>query len=50
MIEEWRTGYNPTRPHSSLGYLAPQTFRHTINSRYPWYDFRGKITRVIYNT
>jgi putative transposase len=27
MIEEWWKDYNLTRPHSSLGYLAPQTFR-----------------------
>ena len=27
MIEEWRIDYNLTRPHSSLGYLAPETFR-----------------------
>jgi putative transposase len=27
MIEEWRKDYNLTRPHSSLGYLSPETFR-----------------------
>jgi putative transposase len=27
MIEEWRKDYNLARPHSSLGYLAPETFR-----------------------
>jgi putative transposase len=27
MIEEWRKDYNLVRPHSSLGYLAPDTFR-----------------------
>ena len=27
MIEEWRQDYNRARPHSSLGYLAPETFR-----------------------
>ncbi len=27
MIEEWRRDYNLARPHSSLGYLAPETFR-----------------------
>jgi putative transposase len=27
MIEEWRIDYNLARPHSSLGYLAPETFR-----------------------
>ena len=27
MIEEWRNDYNRARPHSSLGYLAPETFR-----------------------
>jgi len=27
MIEEWRQDYNLSRPHSSLGYLAPETFR-----------------------
>jgi len=27
MIEEWRQDYNLARPHSSLGYLAPETFR-----------------------
>ncbi len=26
-IEEWRQDYNLARPHSSLGYLAPETFR-----------------------
>ena len=26
-IEEWRRDYNLARPHSSLGYLAPETFR-----------------------
>lgn len=27
MIEEWRKDYNLARPHSSLGYLPPETFR-----------------------
>jgi putative transposase len=27
MMEEWRKDYNLARPHSSLGYLAPDTFR-----------------------
>jgi len=27
MIEEWRKDYNLARPHSPLGYLAPETFR-----------------------
>ena len=27
MIEEWRQDYNLARPHSSLGYMAPETFR-----------------------
>ena len=27
MIEEWRKDYNLVRPHSSLGYLTPDTFR-----------------------
>ena len=27
IIEEWRQDYNLARPHSSLGYLAPETFR-----------------------
>ena len=27
MIEEWRRDYNRARPHSSLAYLAPETFR-----------------------
>jgi putative transposase len=27
MIEEWRMDYNLARPHSSLDYLAPETFR-----------------------
>ena len=27
MIEKWRKDYNLARPHSSLGYLAPDTFR-----------------------
>jgi putative transposase len=27
LIEEWRQDYNLARPHSSLGYLAPDTFR-----------------------
>jgi putative transposase len=27
MIEEWRIDYNLARPHSSLNYLAPETFR-----------------------
>ncbi len=27
IIEEWRRDYNQARPHSSLGYLAPETFR-----------------------
>lgn len=27
MIEKWRKDYNQARPHSSLGYLAPETFR-----------------------
>jgi putative transposase len=27
IIEEWRKDYNLARPHSSLGYLAPETFR-----------------------
>ncbi len=27
IIEEWRQDYNRARPHSSLGYLAPETFR-----------------------
>jgi putative transposase len=27
MMEEWWKDYNLTRPRSSLGYLAPQTFR-----------------------
>jgi len=27
IIEEWRKDYNRARPHSSLGYLAPETFR-----------------------
>ena len=27
MIEEWRRDYNRARPHSSLGYLTPETFR-----------------------
>jgi putative transposase len=27
MIKEWRKDYNLARPHSSLGYLAPETFR-----------------------
>ncbi|MCH8745318.1 MAG: transposase family protein [Chloroflexi bacterium] len=27
MIEEWRKDHNLARPHSSLGYLAPETFR-----------------------
>ena len=27
IIEEWRQDYNLVRPHSSLGYLAPETFR-----------------------
>jgi putative transposase len=27
MIEEWRIDYNLARPHSSLDYLAPETFR-----------------------
>lgn len=27
MIEAWRKDYNLARPHSSLGYLAPETFR-----------------------
>ncbi|MCH8745181.1 MAG: transposase [Chloroflexi bacterium] len=26
-IEDWRRDYNLARPHSSLGYLAPETFR-----------------------
>jgi len=26
IIEEWRIDYNSIRPHSSLGYLAPQEF------------------------
>lgn len=24
LIENWRLDYNKTRPHSSLGYLAPE--------------------------
>ena len=27
MIEEWRRDYNLARPHNSLGYLTPETFR-----------------------
>ena len=27
MIEELRSDYNLARPHSSLGYLAPETIR-----------------------
>ena len=27
MIEEWRNDYNRARPHSSFGYLAPETCR-----------------------
>ena len=27
LVEEWRRDYNLARPHSSLGYLAPETFR-----------------------
>jgi putative transposase len=27
MMEEWRKDYNLAPPHSSLGYLAPDTFR-----------------------
>ncbi len=27
-IENWRIDYNQVRPHSSLGYLTPEEFRH----------------------
>ncbi len=27
MVEEWRRDYNLARPHSSLGYMTPNTFR-----------------------
>ncbi len=27
IVEQWRKDYNLARPHSSLGYLAPETFR-----------------------
>ncbi|MCH8897765.1 MAG: transposase, partial [Chloroflexi bacterium] len=30
MIEEWRSDYNRERPHSSLGYLAPETIRQQL--------------------
>jgi putative transposase len=30
MIEAWRQDYNLARPHSSLGYLTPETFRQKL--------------------
>jgi putative transposase len=30
VIEEWREDYNQVRPHSSLGDLTPEEFRHRI--------------------
>jgi hypothetical protein len=31
-IEAWRRDYNEERPHSSLGYLAPQRFAQLAQS------------------
>lgn len=32
LVEAWRTDYNQTRPHSSLGNLTPAAFRETLAS------------------
>ncbi len=34
-IEAWRRDYNEQRPHSSLGYLAPQRFAQLAQSGHP---------------
>ena len=34
-IEAWRRDYNEERPHSSLGYLAPQRFAQLAQSGHP---------------
>jgi putative transposase len=34
LIESWRRHYNEVRPHSSLGYLTPQTFRARHDERH----------------
>ena len=32
IIERWRRGYNEVRPHSSLGYKAPEAYRPVVES------------------